>query len=121
MTIDAKGDLVIALDYYDGEVEGFARCGGECTYFTRLCIDHDDINEYESVPMDCLLFDEIVDFLQDIKTSGKVFVYSGSDDGLNQRLDELIPEFRLQLKQMGRRLRGRTYLEAGPQDQRGRG
>jgi len=112
MTVGAKNDLVIALDYYDGEVEGFARCGGECSYFMRLCVDDDDINEYVSISIECLLFDEIVDLLRYDGISVKVLVYSGSNDDLNKRLDELVPELRLQLQLAGRRLNGHSYLKA---------
>jgi hypothetical protein len=112
MSAVIKQDLVIALDYYDGEVEGFARCAGECSYFMRLSVDDDDINEYASISMECMLFDEIVDLLGGVGILGKVFVYSGYDDGLNQHLDELVSELRMQLQHAGLKLRGHSYLDA---------
>ena len=112
MTAGSKSDLVIALDYYDGEVEGVARCGGECSYFMRTLEVDDDVNEYEFVAIECLLFDEIAAFLPGVDDLRQLFVYSGSHIGLNQRLDEIVPEFRSQIQQFGRRVRGRNYLQA---------
>lgn len=112
MVAGTRGDLVIALDYYDGEVEGFARCGGEFSYFKRISIGDDDVNEYESVSLDRSLFDDIAGWFRGDLVPGKVFVYSGSDSGLNQRLEALVPPLRLQLQRIGRRLRGCNYLDA---------
>lgn len=112
MTDYIRRDLVIALDYYDGEAEGFAHCEGECSYFMRTRVDEDDANEYECVAMQCSFFDGMVESLEIGVVLGEVFVYSGNNDGINQQLEEILPVLRSRLQSAGYKVFGRNYLDA---------
>jgi len=112
VSASSRDDLVIAFDYYDGEAEGVARYRGECRYFVRIASDENDNYEYASVAVDCELFNEIAAMACATTSPSGVFVYSGVNDGLNQRLDQVVPEFRLSANRMSQRTHGRSYLES---------
>jgi hypothetical protein len=111
-----SGDcLIVAIDYYDGEAEGFARLGNHYSYFVRLKDDGDGdtkFNQYASATVDQLLFDQIADLAGAVPPPSGVFVYSGSCDALNRKLDEVIPDLRRRLTEGSLRSQGNSYLES---------
>lgn len=113
MSTDNSTDLVIAVDYYDGEAEGLARHRGACNYFRRVAVDlPGDVNEYVSIEVDCSLLEAIAGLIGADANDSTVFVYSGASEAANRRLDELIPPLRSRADQVGRKTRGHTYLDS---------
>ncbi|MGO1070756.1 hypothetical protein [Lysobacter sp. CA199] len=110
MTANSENYLVIAVDYYDGEAEGLVRLDAECRYFRREKLGvEDEKNEYVSVAIDCLVFEEIASLVGASVFQG-VFVYSGSNHVADKKLDEFIPVWRLQCERIGQKSRGHSYF-----------
>ena len=112
MVSDSMIDLVVAVDYYDGEIEGLARRDIGCRYFRRETLGlEDEANEYVSVAIDCSVFEEIANLVGASGSHG-VFVYSGSSHFANKRLDEMLRSWRQQCEEFGQRSCGHSYLDS---------
>lgn len=104
--------IVIAFDYYDGEVEGIARRECNCSYFKRVRVGEDDMNEYVSVKLDSSVFDEVLRLAGATASKGTVFVYSGDSEAANRKIDELAKACRPLLDSSEHRTLGATYLDS---------
>jgi hypothetical protein len=108
-----EDSLVIAIDYYDGEAEGFARIDSRCFYFQRVDVDDlSNINQYIFVSVDDSFFEELARLAGAVRPPNGVLVYSGSIDALNHTLDKALPNLRGLLATTGRRLHGHSVLDS---------
>ena len=113
MTGRTNAGLVVAIDYYDGEAEGFAQAGAQCCYFNRLDEDSDTgLATYAVLPVDLALFEEVVRLSGAVRPPCGVFVYAGSSSALNTMLDEILPNLRQQIRTVGNAYQGPNLLEA---------
>ena len=113
MTTRADAGLVVAIDYYDGEAEGFAQVGSRCCYFKRLDEDSDTgLATYAVVPVDFETFEKVVQLSGAVRPPSGVFVYAGSSSALNTLLDNILPKLRQAICPAGHTQRGPSFLES---------
>ncbi|MBK7044198.1 MAG: hypothetical protein IPH50_11275 [Rhodanobacteraceae bacterium] len=106
-------DRIIATDYYDGAVEGFARIGESCFYFFRHFVDDpDEVSGYRYFAMDRNLFAELEQAVGATKSASRVFVYSGSNEDANRLVDVALASLRASAEQDGRSVSGLDFIEA---------
>ena len=104
-----NGYAVIAIGYYDGESEGFARVGGTYHYFKRIELDlSDDKNIYMSLRIDFEIFCELSRLIGVDGSSG-VFVYDGGNSEANRLLERIKPELEQVLALSGKRTVGESF------------
>lgn len=113
MTGNQIKSLVIAIDYYDGEAEGFCRFGSECFYFRRSSDGVDTgLENYACVPIESSLFERVSFFSGADGQSKDVFVYPGGSNGLDAMLDQLLPSLRQRLDTERVEVNGFSVLDA---------
>lgn len=111
MTRRLLGDQIIATDYFDGPLEGFARIGHACFYFCKEA-DNDDLGEYTYTLMENSLFDELKQAVNATSPASGVFVYSGSNEVAIRLVDDALATLRAKAKHEGKRVVGYDFFEA---------
>lgn len=111
MSENQNQPLIIAIDYYDGEAEGFARIDNRYRYFTRLSVgETSGINQYSSTAIEHEFFDRIATLAEASRHKDLVFLYDGSNAALNDMLDEALPSLRKRLVASNMRSQGTSFL-----------
>ena len=103
--------LTIAIAYYDGEEEGFARLDGQHVYFRR--VEEADLeNTYIAVSIDEQDFFSLLSTMRLGEGSGGVVVYAGNDENSNTLIDSLVKKYEFALETKGARSVGETFLKS---------
>ena len=113
MTSKQASDRIVATDYYDGPLEGFARAAGACFYFLRESDDDAEaVSQYRYVPIDVHLFNQIEVAVGAAESPSRVYVYVGDIDRANNLVDSAIADARSRIKLAGKSATGRDFFDA---------
>jgi hypothetical protein len=111
MSTDAIRELVIAIDYYDGEVEGFARLACGCRYFKRTR-EGDVVHDYVSVEMTEDEFSQLVSLLEYGPDIEGFRLYAGNIERAEPYIHFLLGRYVPLLSSAGNASKGRSYAKS---------